>query len=554
MSSPTSLPVEPSEAWAADVLEAIHGRNWDKAIRLSEYALSKGIEHPRLLQVRAVSHERCGRIQEAVADLERAHSLAPDDPGVANALGVCLLKSGRIERSMAILAAAVEANPRVAESWRNLATTQIAGGRLAEAKASFERLLDLEPDAADALGKLAVLASHRGDRGDARLYATRALDIEGDNPDAHRALIEADLGEKRFPEAENGARMWLESPDMGANARHHALGLLGDALDGQGDAGEAFKVYSESGDAFRRQHAKSFAALETTPLRSVFATMASDFASTPPQAWAREHSLQAQRLATTHVFLLGFMRSGTTLLEQALGQHPAVVSLEEVEAFAEAGAELLNQPGGMRRLASLNHEESAQYRAAYWSAVEKSGVSAEGRVLVDKLPFNGAKLPLIAKLFPDAKIVFALRDPRDVVLSCFQRRLQPNGYAYEMATLGGAARLYDAYMSLVQRYRETLDLSVLDHRHERLVADFEGAVRAVCRFIGLDFIPEMAAFPNSANSGHVLSQTSRQLSDGLSAQGVGRWRAYAADMDSIAPLLRPWVLRYGYSNADEPVR
>ncbi len=543
-------PQERVLAWVADVLGAAKAGDWPKAIRWAEHALSQGIEHPKLLQVRAVGRERSGRLDEALIDLERAYRIDPDDVAVANALGVRLTRAGAHDRAMGVLEAAVRTRPDIPDSQFNLGAAQLAAGALVDARASFERAAQLDPQG-PAFGKLALLAAHRGDGVEARSMAARALQIAPADPDARRALIEADIDDRQFAKAEDGARDWLSIASLGPNARHQATGLLGDALDGQGRAAEAFQAYADSNAAFRTTYAKSLQAFQTRPLSATFRDMQTAFARADlgAEAWALAPSLAPVDAAPPrrHVFLMGFMRSGTTLLEQALARHPDVAALEETEALA-AGADLLVRADGFDRLADLDAPEADDYRRAYWAAVRGAGVEPAGKVFVDKLPFNGAKLPLIAKLFPEARIVFALRDPRDVVFSCFQRRLRPNGYAYELSDLADAARLYDAYMSLVSRYRASLDLQIYDHRHEALVDDFEGAVRAVCEHIGLEFDPAMTAFGASAGRGQVSSQTARQLQGGVNARGVGRWRAYAEQMAPALPLLQPWVEAFGYGD------
>ena len=102
-----------------------------------------------------------------------------------------------------------------------------------------------------------------------------------------------------------------------------------------------------------------------------------------------------------------------------------------------------------------------------------------GKVFIDKLPLNTIKLPLIAKLFPKARILFALRDPRDVVLSCFRRSFRVNASMYEFVSLERAAAFYDAVMTLGALCRERLPLEVLDTRYEDLVGDFDAQAQAI---------------------------------------------------------------------------
>ena len=123
--------------------------------------------------------------------------------------------------------------------------------------------------------------------------------------------------------------------------------------------------------------------------------------------------------AVGHVFLLGYPRSGTTLTEQILATIPNVVSLEEAPTLA-AGEKYLSSDG-IAALVALNEDEVAALRKNYWAVVNAAGIDVSGKTFIDMDPLKGAALPLIARLFPDAKIVIMHRDPRDVVWSCFRR-------------------------------------------------------------------------------------------------------------------------------------
>jgi Flp pilus assembly protein TadD len=533
--------------WVSDVENAARSGNWGQATTWAERALSLGFEHPRLLQFRAMARQQAGRGAEAIADLERARTLDGEDPGIANALGSSLTHAGRLGEAVYVLQAETAARADIPETWFNLAAARMALGDLGAARLDFERAAALRPAFPEALGKLAILAAHRGDAGSAASLAAETLALAPDNADARRAAIEAAVQDRRALDAELAAGAWLGTPGLGPTARSHGLGLLGDALELQGRHADAFKAYTASKAAFAEANAKTFRALESRPLAAMLGGMEREFAAMPAARWASPPARPRRASEPrTHVFLMGFMRSGTTLLEQALSRHPDVVALEETEAMAHAGAAWLGEAGGFERIADASETMLDEWRAAYWAAVSEASLDPGGKVLVDKLPFNGIKLPLIARLFPEARVIFAIRDPRDVVLSCFQKRLQPNSFSYEMRTMEGTARFYAAYMALARTYRAALPLAVLDHRHEALLADFAGSVGEVCDFIGLDLRPEMTAFHTPAGEGRVMSQTARQLQGGLNTRGLGRWRAYADEMAPILPVLRRWIETYGY--------
>jgi hypothetical protein len=212
-----------------------------------------------------------------------------------------------------------------------------------------------------------------------------------------------------------------------------------------------------------------------------------------------------------HVFLLGFYRSGTTLLEQALEAHPGIATLEERELLGADAERFLTSAAGMARLDELSGDALQDARAAYWRAVGREGVVVQGKIFVDKHPLNTLKLPIIAKLFPDAKILFAVRDPRDVILSCYRRHFQINAAMYELLTLQGAARLYDSVMRLAGVMRENAPLAVLDCRYENIVENFEASLRAVCEFVGVEYDASMERFSAVERADAIRSPSAAQV-------------------------------------------
>ena len=188
-------------------------------------------------------------------------------------------------------------------------------------------------------------------------------------------------------------------------------------------------------------------------------------------------------------------------------------------------------------------------REAYWRRVRDFGVDVRGRVFVDKHPLSTLWLPYMAKLFPEAKVLFALRDPRDVVLSCFRRRFLMNGAMYNFTDLGETADFYAETMALSDVYRRLLSLKWYDHRHEDLVQDFSAETRRLCAFLGLEWTEKLRDFAETAKRRDVQTPSAQQVRRGLYREGMGQWRAYAEGMDAALPVLEPWVERFGYPAA-----
>jgi hypothetical protein len=168
----------------------------------------------------------------------------------------------------------------------------------------------------------------------------------------------------------------------------------------------------------------------------------------------------------------------------------------------------------------------------------------DGRTIA--VPLASVQLPVVAKLFPNARILFAARDPRDVVLSCFRRRFGMNPAMYQLLTLDGTAAYYDAVMRLSKLYRDVLPLPQHEVRYESLVEDFEATARAVCTFVGLDWTDDMRDFAAKARSRGISTPSAAQVARGLNREGQGAWRRYEAQMTSVLTMLEPWVTRFGY--------
>jgi hypothetical protein len=201
---------------------------------------------------------------------------------------------------------------------------------------------------------------------------------------------------------------------------------------------------------------------------------------------------------------------------------------------------------GLQRLADITPEAAERWRGAYWAVVAGRDLDVTGRVFLDKAPAATEDLPLIAKLFPDATVLFALRDPRDVVLSCLRQNFQMNALTYAFTDLAAAAEAYAANMALAETYRRVLPLSLHEVRHEALVEEFAGGLAAICERIGLSFDPAMIDAAATARRRTVLTPSAAQVRAGLNAGGIGRWRAYAPGLSPILPTLEPWVRRFGY--------
>jgi len=530
-------------------LSAVHaaaqrGAHTEAAV-MAEAALADGLEHPLLFNVAALNLEMQGRVAEAEQLLQRAVAMAPRDVGSRNALGLCLLGLDRPDEALAQFDAILDLDSSLPFVHASRGNSLFALGAVSDAEASYQRGLELDPNQGVALAGLARIAGSRGAHREARERAERALASLPGYPDAVMSLAAAELGERQVNRAEVRLRALLTDTRLAPVERAYATGLLGDVLDAKSLPDEAFAAYTSCNQQLQQAYAARFSA---GPNALEYArALTHYFERVPPQASAAAQPFPTSATEpSNHVFLLGFPRSGTTLLEVVLEGHPEVVSLEENELLLDGVREFMRGPSNLDRLMRADAASLEPLRAAYWRLVAKAGIDTAGKMFVDKHPLNTLKLPLIARLFPRAKILFACRDPRDVVLSCFRHRFQMSAPIYEMLSLQGAARYYDAVMALAVCLTTALKLDMCLVRHEDVVTEFTREMKRVCSYLNLDWVPAMGDFALRTEKRAVLTPSTAQLVRGLNTEGLGQWRRYEAELRPVLPLLEPWVKRFYY--------
>ncbi|SMF09001.1 Tfp pilus assembly protein PilF [Tistlia consotensis] len=547
-----------------------------------------------------------GRLAEAEGLFRQAAKLAPRDPRPVSALGDVAQARGDFDQAIGFYRQALKLAPGVAEIGSNLLAALRRGERLAEAERAGRALARRHPGQVGILGNLALILADLGELAEARDLYERALALKPDSVEllTNFGNLLRDLGESeaalawfdkalalkprqpeilylkatllerlsRLDEAEAvlAAGTGLPHPGMAltaariaarrgdraraiallepegpgpqwqgdwAYARHFDLGQLYDA---EGDAARAFGHFAEGNRlqsvsaAGRRAPKEAFLAGIERLERWLDAVGRPDWLDAP----------LPERPEGAPVFLVGFPRSGTTLLDQFLSGHPAVTVLEEKALLAGARPE--DYP---ESLARLDRAALEALRGRYWQAVRDEGVEpAPGRLIVDKLPLNLVEVPLIQRLFPSARFILALRHPCDCVLSCFMQQFRLNTAMANFLTLEGSAGLYDRAFGLWRRYEEVFPMAVHRLRYEDLIADPEATARPLIEFLGLAWHPALLDHVKTARGRRIDTPSYRQVTEPLHGRAKGRWRRYETQMAPVLPVLQPWIEAFGYGD------
>ncbi|WP_019834478.1 tetratricopeptide repeat-containing sulfotransferase family protein [Sphingomonas sp. PR090111-T3T-6A] len=512
---------------------------------LAEQAIAQGHSEILVYQLAAIRREDLGDWAGAHGMLAKALSLAPGEPAILSEIAAVWRRSGHPDRALEILDAMVARGLDHAPTWLERGHALNARNAYRDAQESYRRAARLDPQSASAWAGMADTGARIGDMAAARDFGERALaldpvnivaanavasvDIEEDRPDEARSRLENLLG--RVPEAEPGlVQSWT---------------LLGDACHALGHSDAAFDHYVRAQASYRRMMAPLFGD-ERRGQRALIHHVQDQVIGLEPAAWPPLRPDETPGRARRHVFLMGYPRSGTTMVENVLASLPDVVALEEKPTMI-ATEPLLGSADGVARLGELDQHGADELRAAYWRAVAAQDVDVSGRTFIDMNPIRGISLPIIARLFPDARIVIMRRDPRDVVWSCFRRHFTATPTGYVFSDLESAARHYDALMTLMEACFERLPLDVHILRYDDLVSDFDGTTQRLCKFIGLEWAADVHDFRQTAMRRGVTTASVRQVRKGL-FNGTGQWRPYAAQLAPVLPILQPWVERFGYAD------
>jgi Flp pilus assembly protein TadD len=267
-----------------------------------------------------------------------------------------------------------------------------------------------------------------------------------------------------------------------------------------------------------------------------------------PADYLRWPVLHAPDTHHSPVFIVGFPRSGTTLLEQMLDAHPALQSMDENPFFNKLADKLRSHdPRILQDLGVLQQRDADELRKLYLKMVCETIERNWDAQLVDKNPLNMLWLPIIHRLFPEAKFIFALRHPCDVILSCYMQNFRASILGAAGASISRLAAAYVQAMEHWLRDVQTFQPNVLVSRYEDLVADFPLQVQRIALFLELEDATPMLAFDKHARGKDYIGTPSyTQVIVPVNKKGLNRWKRYRKEFEPVWPILQPMLRHWGY--------
>jgi tetratricopeptide (TPR) repeat protein len=538
-----------------------------------------------------VAGRHAGDFKTSEQALTRAKSLAPRDPEVHYNLGLLYLQQRRWTQARAALIRAVELAPQFVDARLEAAYAcyvccdsdgqeamlQGVDGwpeQPAEQAVTLAAVLSAQGEPEAALHALARARLPDGPTSQAlrlRIAAQRSALYERSNQlaDARRELDQVPLAAlDALPPDDISARVdgFSAHATLAMRDGRHtaALALYRQALDWAADpehrasagfglaaAYDRERRYDDAWRALETAHAAQLEiAREVAPelLDAGNPPLAMAARSVSSDAFASWSTLDAPDAARSPVFVIGFPRSGTTLVEQMLDAQPGFQSMDErghlrelIERMEAVGQ---HYPDA---LATLSQADADELRAIYWRLVGRVLPDLGQHQLVDKNPLNLLCLPMIVRLFPAARIILCVRHPYDVVLSCSMQSFRSPAFMVLCSSLERLARGYARALAHCCEHLEVFAPNWLELRYEDLTSEFDEQVARLGAFLGVADPSPMADFAEHARHKRFISTPSyAEVTAPVHRRSIGRWQAYRARFEPVLGILSPWIENFGY--------
>jgi len=528
----------------------------------------------------ASAYHTQGNLSKAAECYLEALRLCPEFPEALNNLGALVQSRGDFAAAEKLFRSAVALKPDYVYAHNNLGNVLRYQSRLAGAEASYRQALTIDPAYAQGylnLGHVLLLQGYPKGAGqcyrnviffkgpemlEAYGYLCNMLEKTNQTDNLRACLDELSEEQilstpeialakakllRRNHQLEQAATL-LRGFDPLAFSENSVvcdfLAVRGDLHDRMGEYALAYDCFEKSNQLAMRLFA--WRNVDKNEFLSGLKAAAAQYVEQRVATWTHPQ-YSPRRLA----FIVGFPRSGTTLLDTILRSHPEVVVIEELPLIARVLDEVNRrekiEPGFIGR---LDDKELATLRDMYLSELTPHlDPKRPDALVIDKVPLNLVNVGLIYRLFPEARFILALRDPRDCVLSCFMQPFEPNSAMANFLTLEDAAAFYDNVMRLWCQYEAVLPLRAQKIRYEDIVSDFSAAVGSVLEFLGLPWDDAVSKYQETALKRDIIRTPSyHQVVQPIYKRASGRWIKYEPQMRPVLPILHPWVKAFGYED------
>ena len=514
------------------------------------------------------------QITRAEGALFKCLKIEPNNLLTNSNLGRFLLEQDKLDQAKIYISKAIEIKPDFWIAYNNLATLEAIKGNLFEAEKNLEKVIELNPSYEEAYVNLGEIKIDLNKIEEAEALFLKSLEIKKDYSYGYSSLfriyektnnikklkekLNTQIGnkniknellmynsriffrEKDFAKAkkliDEVSLDWVQNTDENSRINFWSFkGFIEEKLSNFNEAYDSF-VKSQINHKYEKCDSK------------IFITYIQNYEKNLNN---KNYFLKRNRFfkeKSNVVFLIGFPRSGTTLLDTILRTHPEIDVIEEKPILNSLENIIkYNFKQKLEEIFKLSEEEVNILKATYIEQIVNLSDKKNSCLLINKFPFQTVCLPLINFIFPDAKIIFAHRHPYDTVLSCFQQSFEPNNAMANLKSLKESSKIYDITMDKWKTYKNNLDLDFTMSSYESLIDNFNDHTKRILDFLELEWDSNLQSYRDTAlRRDKINTPSSSQVIQPLYKTSIAKWENYKNYFEDCHDYLDKWVNYFGY--------
>ncbi len=550
-------------------------KNFEKAEKLYKKILKKFPTNFDANYYLASIKVQSNNFNDAKGYMESAISIKPNLPELNNNLGLVYLNLNEVEKSIKYFQKAISLNKDYVIAYTNLGMAYVSIKKVPEAKKNYLKAIEIDPENLLANYNLANLLKRLGDHKNSEKFYKKAIEINPNHLPSYNNMM--DLYDKsnqndKLSNLINGAEIIFKNDQVIKSFKAKLLfknknykevvsllekteylpeqiiqkqasyEVLAKSYDKLGDYDNAFKLFQMLNnimDQYKDPTVDKKIYLNTTKERL-------DFFSNPKISdWHLPEVIDNKK---DPYFLIGFPRSGTTLLDTILRSHPSIEVLEEIPIINRFIDRLyINKSFTLEDLEKADPNLIKEMRSYYFNQIESYKKNKDKKITIDKMPLNIVHVGEILRFFPNAKFILALRHPYDCVLSCFMQNFMLNHAMANFLNLDDASKLYDLTMSLWKKYIKVFKVDYHIIRYEDVISNFEVTIKALLSFLKVQWSDNVKEFYKTAEKRGIINTPSyNQVNQPIYSDSKYRWKNYKKEFVNSKNSLDKWVKEFNY--------
>lgn len=559
-----------------EVNRNIQKKNYDLAINHLKKILEFDKSNLKAIFLLGTILLQIKKFNDAKSLFQKAILISPKFSNAHNNLGITHKELGDLKKAEKNFITAIEINPKSIEAYNNLGLLYKELDELEKSKKNFEIAINIDPNYVLGYNNLSTVYKKKEQFDKSEGLLIKAIQLQPNFLDAHinlmeiyektnkdsklnNAIISAEKQFKSSPEVKFYKAKLLYKKEFFLKSieilnsfkfnennisleilRNSVLAKSYDKLNNSDKAFEFFQISNELTFKHKSTNINKDKYINLVNSRlSIIKTIKNN-------EWPITH---LKNEITEPVFMIGFPRSGTTLLDTILRSHPLIEVIEEkpiLKTLIDSLEKL--HSGSYQDFKKINEYKIKKIRSNYYKELNFFIKERDPKkIYIDKLPLNIIHIAEILTIFPEAKFIFSVRHPCDCVLSCFMQDFKLNNAMSNFLDLNDTAHLYEKIMRLWFEYKSKFSFNFHEIRYENLISNFENELRPLLIFLGLEWNDSIFEFQKVAkNRNRIFTPSYEQVIKPIYQSSINRWIRYKTYFSKVYPILKPWIKKLNY--------